>query len=734
MDNDLSLSADRSLSSSVDDKFGLSEVADKLAGSVISSASKDGMVIGIEGKWGSGKTSLINLMMQKIDEGSKSNISTINFAPWLIGGPEDYIISLMNSLTDKVDAISEQNGDTFNKIDKERLKSNLKKYGVRTIDILSYASALIEPSGAASKIIAYFSRVISAGTEKNSKFVSIDRRKKTISEILKKFDHRFVIVIDDLDRLEPKEAVEVMRLIRSVADFPNVVYLICYDREILAHAIKEGLNLEDGDDYLQKIVQVSFKVPTPEAFDLRYWLNKDCLDILSEQNSIRPTKKSLEDLYQVIDQFGTMQTPRDVVSILNSIKFHYPPVKDSVYFPDLVWLHLIKILKPNLYNWCEKYLAEWAVISTGDARASGNDKLNVQLVKILADDLTSTDKYFLKRLCPGLSFEGDDTINLFGRIDNVTFETLVQNSRLSSPDHWRYYFAFSSPKSSMTTSEINEVSNLAESDLKKFQLKLIDLSKNKRQVNGTWLEYYFDRIAISNFDDWSTRKLSNVIFGICDEMDVIGNSPDIRVQMGRIQIKYKTVELIYKLLKILKSKKASSFNTTINRVMKNAKSIGWLVDDFLNIELRRHNIIPNKQYTNDPNILSKAQAKTAQKTLLSRLNQKIDRDRLFNNNELASPLFRWRDIDNGSIEKPKKWFEEYTKTDDDFLYVLERMRGWSSSGEKITYPLGEDTISHLMEWEKCKERLLEISTNNKTSAASKRTALELIEATKVDDW
>ncbi|ARJ44370.1 hypothetical protein B1H58_20325 (plasmid) [Pantoea alhagi] len=82
-------------------------------------------------------------------------------------------------------------------------------------------------------------------------------------------DLSFIILLDDLDRLEPAQAVEVVRLVKSVADFPRFRYVLCYDKAVLSQAIKRGLGVDDGELYLQKIVQISFSLPRPESFDLR---------------------------------------------------------------------------------------------------------------------------------------------------------------------------------------------------------------------------------------------------------------------------------------------------------------------------------------------------------------------------------------------------------------------------------------------------------------------------------
>ena len=101
--------------------------------------------------------------------------------------------------------------------------------------------------------------------------------KGDLIEGLRELNRRIVVIIDDLDRLEPHEAVEIMRLIKAVADFLNILYVLCYDPEILADSLKCILSVDNGAAYLEKIVQVRFKVPQPEAFDLRRWFLEECL-------------------------------------------------------------------------------------------------------------------------------------------------------------------------------------------------------------------------------------------------------------------------------------------------------------------------------------------------------------------------------------------------------------------------------------------------------------------------
>ena len=82
---------------------------------------------------------------------------------------------------------------------------------------------------------------------------------------------------EDLGRVigrSGRTATALRTVIKALADFPNVVYLLAFDRDVAAQAIEQQGGLP-GARYLEKIVQVSFKVPRPEAFDLRRWFHDE---------------------------------------------------------------------------------------------------------------------------------------------------------------------------------------------------------------------------------------------------------------------------------------------------------------------------------------------------------------------------------------------------------------------------------------------------------------------------
>ena len=92
---------------------------------------------------------------------------------------------------------------------------------------------------------------------------TIDDQKKEVESALRKERKRILVVIDDIDRLVAEEIRQVFRLVKSVANFPNVTYLLAFDKEVAIKAIAE-LQHTSGEDYLEKIVQVPFELPPPD--------------------------------------------------------------------------------------------------------------------------------------------------------------------------------------------------------------------------------------------------------------------------------------------------------------------------------------------------------------------------------------------------------------------------------------------------------------------------------------
>ena len=384
-DPNYSIKGDRPLDSGDEDKLGFREVAERIATSLVDRASEDGLVIGIEGAWGSGKSSLLFLIgdeLRKLPKHQRPII--IDFRPWLIGDRDALITSLFSELSRQLDQVGLNAGDatrisvTKAKEAGEALRSFMNG--------LSRAGGVIEFAGEASgigllKLAGKGAKAAGDAAGKKPAPPPLSELKDNLIKSLRDLGHRFVITIDDVDRLEPAEVIEILRLVRSVVDLPNVIYLLCYDSDTLAHSIERAAGIKGGHSYLGKIVQLTVMVPRPEPLQLRQWFSDELRLIASAKD-----EDELSRLKLVIDYEGGRQlrTPRSVVRALDAVRFLWASLHEAkVDLADLVWLQLIKDGNPALYRWIEEYCGTAAALSLGIARVEDAEKAG-ELGRLLA--------------------------------------------------------------------------------------------------------------------------------------------------------------------------------------------------------------------------------------------------------------------------------------------------------------------------------------------------------------
>jgi len=133
----------------------------------------------------------------------------------------------------------------------------------------------------------------------------------------KNSNHRIVVFIDDLDRCHPKQALDVLDSIKTFFDIEGIVYVIGMDADSINSIIEDkygGADVKKGSDYLQKIVQLPFKIPE--------WKSKDISSSID-----RIISKGLEGTY-FVEEFkrnknlivnAVKHNPREVKRFINKI-------------------------------------------------------------------------------------------------------------------------------------------------------------------------------------------------------------------------------------------------------------------------------------------------------------------------------------------------------------------------------------------------------------------------------
>lgn len=701
------LDSDRALESEAEDQFGFAGIAKRLAPSIIEASKGDGMVIGLEGRWGSGKTSLLNFLRAELDTAQQKRIYTITIAPWLNGDTSPLVTSLLEPMVGILEKQEEQmtEGDSKKRIvDKKKIEDFgklLKNYGPKTArraaSVANFAGYFVPGSQAVGK-------ALTEAASMTEQFIpsgeTPSELKCKITNKIKELNVGFVVILDDLDRLEPEQAVEVVRLVRSVADFPRVAYLMCYDREILAQALKTGLKVEDGDLFLQKIVQLTFNIPLPEPFDLRNHFRNASESIYENVMGTKPEGKVLNELRSAVDREGNgLSTPREVKLALNSIRFVFPQVKDDVYFPDLCRLHLIKTTNYKLYQWLESYLSERSVLVTGDATIPKDEKVKMgnQLLALLpASDYDSVNSIWnLKRFIPGVVESDDDEKRVFREVSATEVSETISLKRLGSPLHYRFYFALTGPKTVMPDEEFNCLLELARSNVPLLITRLSEEAKKRRSSGKTWLEHVLDRLDKERISSLDEEQLSGVIKALSGMMDVaIAEDNEHRVFALPLDgIANKVVRDCLSKLKELNSEKQAE---TIRIIASEGEAINWLVGKFFRSQLFLHGIVGDDAVSPDEWEISQECLDEAISILQLRINKQATRELIPKLPDITSFLYGW--LNMSEKQQVVDWVKAYIIQDEGFIHILNSLRGWAMS-DIVYYPLSKDTVELFLDWE-----------------------------------
>lgn len=514
---------DRPITVDSEDRFGFSALADRIADSLTSQAADKGFVFGLEGKWGSGKSSLLALTLKRLRGMDATKVAALEFRPWLIGDRDQLLSALFEDLAKAIAGLEHAAGDATGatqlaaKNVAEQVKSFARHLG--PAGKLAGLAGLLVPGAAIVGDV--FERIAAVGSEQVDGPTLVEQKAK-LSEALCKLDCRIVIAIDDVDRLEPKEVAELLRLVRSVADFPNVSYLLCYDAGALQRAIETGTGVESGAAYLEKIVQTEVAVPRPESFALRRWFSTE----LQGFASCDPNR--VGDLQQVIDETGgrVLKTPRTVVRILDNLRFYWPDLKGRVDLADLVWLRMIATGSPNFYRWIEEYLVSFVALAGGRVHISELERSSMAKAMDTALELDGLDwekhQFEIERHLPGIqcqSFNKDKDERLFAGARNRSHLHAARDRRLASPSHTRIYFTLIAPPDSITDLDITNILTAAHEGGHQVAHLLLEMGYFRGDAGTTKAERLLDQLRHIEANVIQGWPIEILILGMADAAD-----------------------------------------------------------------------------------------------------------------------------------------------------------------------------------------------------------------------
>jgi hypothetical protein len=411
----------------------------------------------------------MNLLKERVAAGptDKSSPIVVDFQPWLVGEKQFLIQHFFKAVDNAVGQISRRDLPFWKPRRwriwwlRVRVRTRLASLS-RSLSGAGLLKALSVP-----EVLAIFALIIARIFTRKPTLEDQKRRiDKLLGHLIKSTSTAQIIVfIDDMDRLEPDEALEMLRLVKAIADFPAITYVLIYDREILAEAIVRAARVSDGNAYLEKIVQRSVALPVPSPFDLRMLLKKRLMQSFPNDADWMGTRAS-----HVLDVWAgrLVQTPRDAVKVAESVLIRWPSLKGKADLLDLIWLELLRekatVGETDMYGWVVDYVRSLQALAQGGS-VSRKEEKQEELVSILSalgwrkrknDSIFPDNIHGLDSLLQGvrhstLDFTSEDEMWIF-REGDLTTQQAIAEKRLSSPWHWSLYSRFEQPKEALPDS------------------------------------------------------------------------------------------------------------------------------------------------------------------------------------------------------------------------------------------------------------------------------------------
>jgi len=297
--------------------------------------------IGLYGKWGSGKTSLLNMVLESIKNQSENQDHKpiiVEFNPWLCFDRQQMISQFFKQLASEIQNLGSQK--------LEAVWKAIAKYG----DLLDFTSSV----PAIGPILAILGKAVTSHAKSETAKIenNLKQQKDNIVQALTdkslKDDLKIIVTIDDIDRLTKEEIVAVFQLVKNLADFPNTVYLLAFDYDIVTKALEE-VQGGDGREYLEKVIQVPFQIPAPNMETIHNVFLRRLKSITSEDFNEKRNNYTWEDLFQ--DGIKPLiKSLRDINRFANIFYLKYLLLSNETNVFDLIGLTCLQVFEPNIYS------------------------------------------------------------------------------------------------------------------------------------------------------------------------------------------------------------------------------------------------------------------------------------------------------------------------------------------------------------------------------------------------
>lgn len=252
--------------------------------------------VGVFGTWGTGKSSLLNLIEAQLLQDAKDEVIIIRFDAWLYQGYDDARAALMDVIARTLyDAAKDNDGlrgtatSMLARVDKMRalgvgVELTAAAFGIPLFGVATRAMGALGDaiSGRADEEDG---KALVAGGREVAKVVrpakeqsppeQIDAFRKEFAEVLSGLKKPMVVFVDNLDRCLPAQTIHTLEALRLFLFMEQSAFVVAADEEMVRNSVSQhfnGANSRHVTDYLDKLIQIPVRVPRLGITEIRAYL------------------------------------------------------------------------------------------------------------------------------------------------------------------------------------------------------------------------------------------------------------------------------------------------------------------------------------------------------------------------------------------------------------------------------------------------------------------------------
>jgi predicted KAP-like P-loop ATPase len=637
-------SADRPIASREEDLLGRASFADSLSSAIKGWNGNESLIIALYGPWGSGKSSVKNMVLQSLRSDEADCPLIVEFNPWQWSGQDQLAEAFFREIGLLL-------GRSDGSEDGKRRAARWRAYGTYLTLGASVAKSLKTilpilglPGSAIADMLVKGIEQSGAVVQEGSKGVedqelvqqqTLAEIKKDLSDSLKKLERPILVVLDDIDRLTPEEIRLLFQLVKANADFPNVVYLLLFQRDIVERGLDSPPAIS-GQEFLEKIVQVGFDIPRIERPRLEKVLFAGLDELLTEADVGKRFDQKRWGNFFIGGLRPYFQTLRDVYRYLATLSFHVSLFRSTGSFEvnpiDLIALEVLRVFEPAVYQRLPE--AKLELTSQRDRARDSHDqnertrKLIESIVK--AGSQPDQVREIVKQLFPPVEwvFSGP----MYGHDFE---ERWFRDLRLCHTEVFDRYFHLTIPEGDISQAELDRILSLAGD---RSGLVAEFRSLNQRNLLGVALdrlEAYKEKLDLRHALPFVTA-----LFDIGDEL------PEERSGFFSISPEMHASRIIYWYLK--QEKDADKRGEILKEAMR--ATTGFYLP-IMTASLEGN----EEKRKKDPSAFSVTDAdlKELQQLCVEKIKQAAETGSLTTHPKMLSILYRWREWE--APEKPSQW-------------------------------------------------------------------------------